>query len=37
MKIKLDEQAISEILFADTDSKSGAESTDVEHPESGLP
>ena len=29
-KIKLDEPAISEILFADTDSESGAEASDVE-------
>ena len=29
-KIKLDEEAISEILVADTDSESGAEASDVE-------
>jgi hypothetical protein len=29
-KIKLDKQAISEILVADTDSESGAEASDVE-------
>ena len=29
-KLKLDEQAISEILVADTDSESGAEVSDVE-------
>jgi len=30
-KIMLDEPAISDILFADTDSESGAEASDVEH------
>ena len=29
-KIKLDEEAISEILFADTDSESGSEASDFE-------
>jgi hypothetical protein len=29
-KVKLDKQAISEILVADTDSESGAEASDVE-------
>jgi hypothetical protein len=29
-KIKLDEEAVSEILVDDTDSESGAESSDVE-------
>jgi hypothetical protein len=29
-KIKLEEEAISEILVADTDSESGAEACDVE-------
>jgi hypothetical protein len=29
-KIKLEEEAISEILVADTDSESGAEASDIE-------
>jgi hypothetical protein len=29
-KVKLDEEAISEILVADSDSESGAEASDVE-------
>ena len=32
-KLKLDEEAISEILVADTDSESGAEVSDVEEEE----
>jgi hypothetical protein len=30
-KIKFEEEAISEILDADTDSESGAEASDIEH------
>ena len=34
-KLKLDEEAISEIMVADTDSESGAEVSDIEEEEEG--